>query len=332
MTSETTFAWLPVTTLLSGGELRLPLHTIRGARPGPTLGLTALIHGNEPFPSLGILRALLGRIDPAELAGTIMIVPVVNPLGLAALSRHTPADGMNLNAAFAPPDDGGHVEPHKSVSVEIARVLTDKVISQLDYQIDFHNGGSYVSAHMIEFADDPESLALARAFNAPVLLKDAWMPGQMWRAAADHGVTAIVAELGGGGLYDAWVERGVAGTLNVLRHLGMLEGAVAPPPRQLVVDNTPAHPENLNILRPRESGIILPEPAASAQASFDGQPIGGRPVLGRLVNPYDLTERQAFEAPFDQTVLLAVTVAPAWNTAGDFAYIVADAAAAEVLS
>ena len=63
----TTFDWLPVTTLASGAELRLPLHTLTGAPPGPTLGLSAMVHGNEPVPSIGIIRAVLERLDPAEL-------------------------------------------------------------------------------------------------------------------------------------------------------------------------------------------------------------------------------------------------------------------------
>lgn len=329
--AATEFSWIPVTTLASGAELRLPLHTVRGARPGPTLGLSALVHGNEPVPSVGIIRAVLERLEPAELRGTVLAVPVLNPLGYAGMSRHTPEDGMNLNAAFVRSDAGGHPEPVKTVSIQLSAAIAEGFLARLNYHIDFHTGGN-ASVHMIEFADDPESLAMARAFNMPILLKDAWMPGQMWTRGAELGAKTLVAELGGAGqLYAEWVERGVAGTLNVMRRIGMLGGEVVPPPRQYVVNNLPGHEENLNILRPREAGLIVPEPAITPRAAFDGQPIEGPRILGRVISPYDLTERQRFETPFARTLMLATRVAPTWCLPGEFGYIIADADNAEVL-
>ena len=325
------FEWIPVTTLASGAELRVPLHTLAGAQPGPTLGLSALVHGNEPVPSIGIIRAVLERLDANELRGTLLAAPVLNPLGYAAMSRHTPEDGMNLNGGFIESDAGGHPEPVKTVSIQLATAISAGFLSKLDYQIDFHTGGN-ASVHMIEFTDDPESRAMARAFNMPILLRDVWMPGQMWTRAAQLGVKVIVAELGGAGqLYHEWIERGVAGVFNVLRQIGMLPGEVIPPPRQYVVNNLPGHEENLNILRPREAGLIVPDVAITPQRAFDGQPIAGPLVLGQLLNPYDLTVRQEFAAPFARTLMLATRITPTWCTPGEFGYIITDADNAEVL-
>jgi len=329
--ATTTFDWLPVTTLSSGAELRLPLHTVVGAHSGPTLGLSALVHGNEPVPSVGIIRAVLERLDAAELRGTVLAVPVLNPLGAAAMSRHTPEDGLNLNGAFVDSDAGGHPEPVKTVSIQLSAAISAGFLSRLDYHIDFHSGGS-ASVHMIEFTDDPESRAMGRAFNMPILLRDIWLPGQMWNRAEQLGVKTIVAELGGAGqLYSEWVERGIAGVLNVMRQLGMLPGEVRRPPRQYVVNNTPGHEENLNILRPREAGLIMPEPTITPQRAFAGQPIEGAQVLGRLLNPYDLTLRQEFTTPFARTLMLATRVVPTWCTPGEFGYIITDADNAEIL-
>lgn len=329
--ASTEFRWLPVTTLPSGAELRLPMHTVQGAHPGPTLGLSAAIHGNEVFPSNGVIQRILEQLDPAELSGTVVAIPILNPPAFAEKSRQTPADGMNLNDAFHAHDPNGHPEPVKSVSIQIADVITREFLSRLNHLIDFHSGGDNHSVHMIEFTDDPVSTSMARAFNMPILLRDVWMPGQMWTMAETFGVSTIVAELGGNGtLYDEWVARGVAGTVNVMRRLGMLPGDVVPPPRQYVVNNTPGHEQNLHIFRPSESGLIVSDPAITPQCAFDGQPVEGVPVLGRLLNPYDFTVRQEFPAPFARTLMLATTVAPSWNVAGEFAYILADADVAEV--
>jgi uncharacterized protein len=144
------FEWIPVTTLASGGELRVPPHTLAGAQPGPTLGLSALVHGNEPVPSIGIIRAVLERLDPRELRGMVLAAPVLNPLRYAAISRHTPEDGMNLNGAFIESDTGGHPEPVKTVSIQLAAAISAGFLSRLDYQIDFHTGGN-ASVHMMVF-------------------------------------------------------------------------------------------------------------------------------------------------------------------------------------
>ncbi len=331
MTRKWDFKWLPVTTLPGGTELRLPLHTLKGANPGPTLGLSAAVHGDEFVPSVGIIKQLLEQLDPAQLSGTVMAMPILNALGVGERSRHTPGDGMNLNEAFGETGPDAHVEPVKTATEQMADVITEGFLRNLNYLIDFHNGGDNHSVHMIEFTEDPASTGMARAFNMPILLKDVWGPRQMWKGAERLGVKTIVAELGGGGmLSDEWTARGVRGVLNVMRYLGMLPEPVEAPPRQYVVDNRPGHGRNLVILRPREGGLIIPDPAINAQKSFDGEPVVGVPTLGRLLNPYDLTVRQTFDTPFAKTLMLAAVVSPSWNYPGEFAYILADADAAEV--
>jgi predicted deacylase len=315
-----------------GSELRLPLHVIEGTRPGPTLGLTGAIHGDEVAPSVGIIREVLESLDPEQLSGTVMAVPICNPLGVGQLSRHTPGDGLNANAAFLEPGHDKYTQPVRTVTEQLTAVLSQEVLARLDYQIDFHSGGANHAVHMIEFTEDPVTKEMARAFNMPILLLDEWRPGQMWRESQRLGAQAIVAECGGGGhLYNEWLERGVNGTLNVMRYLGMLPGRVEKPPVQYVVRGDSGHEYNARILRPREGGIIIPNRAITPQIVFDGKPVEGVPVLGELLNMYDLTVRQRFEAPFERTLMLAAVVATSWNYPGEYAYILFDADKAEIL-
>lgn len=326
MSLNSSFRWLPVTTMPDGSDLRLPLHIVRGERPGPTLGLTGAIHGNEVTPSVGSIRRVLELLDPAELSGTVMAVPIANPLGVGQLSRETPGDGQNVNAVFWGPDQSKYTQPVKTVSEQIADALASGVLANLDYQIDFHSGGDNHSVHMIEFTQDPVSKGMARAFNMPVLLLDEWRPGQMWRESERLGAKVIVAECGGGGaLYSEWVERSAQGTLNVMRYLDMLPGEVKAPPTQYVVRGDSGYEYNANILKPKEGGLIIPDVAITPQVVFDGQPVSGVPVLGELLNMYDLTVRQRFEAPFERTLLIAAVVGPSWSYPGTYAYILFDA-------
>lgn len=332
MKFESKFHWLPVTTLPNGTDLKLPLHVIEGARPGPTLGLSALIHGDEPLPSLAILRRVLDLLDPKELTGKVMVLPVCNPLGIGENSRNTPHDGANMNSAFTVPEPNGYVTPVLTISEMMASTLAEGFLQHLDYHIDFHAGDASLSVNMIEFADNPVSLGMARAFLTPILLKDEFGATQFWGASERLGSKLIVAECGGGGLlFEEWIERGVRGAFNVMRHLGMLPGKEERPPTQTVVTNTSGHHHNLTILRPREGGLLIPDPAITPRTSFEGKPVSGVPVFGRLLNMYDLDYHQDFEAPFERTLMLAASVAPAWYYPGDTAYIVADYDGAEVL-
>jgi predicted deacylase len=328
MSLKSDFRWLHVSAMPDGSDLRLPLHIVKGARPGPTLGLSGALHGNEMVPSVSIIRHVLELLDPNELSGTVIALPICNPLGAGQESRNTPGDGMNLNGAF----ESGHgsIEPVKAVTEQIADVITNEFLSKLNYHIDFHTGGGNHSVHMIEFVNEPESTAMARAFNMPILLMDVWRPGQMWAMSEKLGVKVIVAECGGNALCDEWLERGVQGAFNVMRQLRMLPGEVIRPPRQYVVNNTTGHEHNLTILRPQEGGLIIPEPGIDARVSFVGQPVEGPRVLGKLLNMYDLSFRQEFATPFKRTLLLAAVVAPSWNYPGSFAYILANADDAQV--
>jgi predicted deacylase len=193
---SSTFQWLPVTTMPDGSELRLPLHVVQGAQPGPTLGLSGAIHGNEVISTVSIIRRVLELVDPAELSGRVMAVPVCNPLGAGQLSRQTPGDGQNANSVFFPPEHGAYTQPVKTVTEQIADVLSSEFLAHLDYQIDFHDGASHHTVHMVEFTKDPVSQGMARAFNMPIMLFDEWRPGQMWRESERLGARAIVAECG----------------------------------------------------------------------------------------------------------------------------------------
>ncbi len=128
-----TYEQIPVTTLASGRELFLPLHRLEGRAAGPTLGLSAVVHGDEPLTN-EIVRRVLEAVDPAELRGTILAVPVANPLAFEALTRHTPIDQLDMNRNFPG-------SPNGWLSEQIAHVLATRFVAQLDVHVDLHTGG-----------------------------------------------------------------------------------------------------------------------------------------------------------------------------------------------
>ena len=97
------FGHIEVADVLGGFTLSLPVHVVHGSRPGPTLGLTAAIHGTEYPPILALREVVLG-LNPQELRGTLIVLPVANPVSLAARHRkNTPewdVDHANMGGVF----------------------------------------------------------------------------------------------------------------------------------------------------------------------------------------------------------------------------------------
>ena len=120
-----------VTQDLDGGEVALYVHAIRGSRPGPTLALTTAQHGDEWFGPM-MFRHLIATFDPAEIAGTILAVPVANPVAFGLGQRNTQheSDGPDMNRAW-PGLDTWHAET-------MTKVIAREVLAHADVLLDFH--------------------------------------------------------------------------------------------------------------------------------------------------------------------------------------------------
>jgi predicted deacylase len=100
---ERALRWIDVATLSTGLPLRIAVHEFRGAPGGPTVGITAAIHGDELAPVE--VAPAGGAPERAEVRGTVRIALAVNPL-VPVRRRATPQDMTNLNRVF-PGDPNG---------------------------------------------------------------------------------------------------------------------------------------------------------------------------------------------------------------------------------
>lgn len=207
---------IPVARLPAGGSLALPIDVIHGATPGPALFLSGAIHGDE-IDGVEITRRVLNGVPPAELAGTLVAVPVVNLPGLLAESRYLP-DRRDLNRSFP----GG---PNGSLAARLAHLFMREVVQRCSHGIDFHCGSDdrenlpQIRADL----DDEETYRLARAFAAPVTIHAPAPAGSLRRAAVAGGTRVLLYEAGEARRFTASAIRvGVNGTLRVLASLGMI--------------------------------------------------------------------------------------------------------------
>lgn len=310
-----------VTTDLGGGEVNLWVHVLHGAEPGPCLTLTSMLHGSEFF-SLDVIKEVIGRVDVAKLRGTILAVPVANPVAFERGTRNTPdeSDAADLNRIFP--------GTHTFIAEQLARVITDKLLTRTDYLLDFHQGGwgsmmgtvgygvDYSKAETIE-----QSKQMAHAFGYPSVRQMRVVTGFPGPKAAtsyageELGVPNIVVEIGGCGfdpeLERTWLDSSVGGVMNILRHLNMIPGEPELPDRYLLY-------ANMVRVNPRIGGYLVPStsPDAVLTEVKKGQ------KLGVVISPYTFEVLEELISPCNGAVIMNARPYPV--RPGDWAFGVAN--------
>ena len=212
---------LPVVRLVTGNQVSLPLRILHGRTDGPTIWLSAAVHGDE-IAGVEIIRAALDRVDPRALAGTIIAVPIVNVHGFLNGDRYLP-DRRDLNRSFPG-------SPKGSLASRLAHLFLSEIVARCDVGLDLHTGSDHRVnlPHIRADLDDPTTRMLAFAFGAPVAMHARLRDGSLRAAAVDRGATMLLYEGG-----EAWrfdrpaIDAGVAGITNVLASLGMYGSADA---------------------------------------------------------------------------------------------------------
>jgi predicted deacylase len=226
-----------------GYSAKIPVTVIRGAAKGKVVAFVAGVHGYEYPPILALYR-LKGMIDPSTLKGTIILVHIANPPSfLRRTIYYSPLDGKNLNRVF--PGD-----PKGTISQRIAHVLTKEIIGASDVVVDMHCGdGNEALVPYTYWMVGPDkalnevSRNLALAFGIPTIIiddartKDPADSKYFETTAILRGKPAITTEAGALGRTDeASILMNLKGTLNVLRHLGMIPGTPEPDPVAVWID------------------------------------------------------------------------------------------------
>jgi predicted deacylase len=207
------------------GIIPVPIAVIRGG-DGPTALVTAGVHGDE-YEGLLIARRLIAEMQPEALAGRLIVMPGVNWPAVEARTRTSPIDRQNMNRAFPGDAKGGP-------TAMIADFIERAILPEIDIALDLHSGGTksiYTPCgYVYGMGARPfreRKLAAAHAFGAPVtaVVNATASGGSLSSACERHGVPMVATELGGGARLDsAAFEIGMEGTLNLLRHAGVMHG------------------------------------------------------------------------------------------------------------
>jgi hypothetical protein len=283
---------LKVSESYTGDRTSIPITVVNGVRAGPLLFLTAAVHGDE-LNGIAVVRDVLARLEPTDLVGALVCVPVVNVLGVQFHSRYLP-DRRDLNRCF-PGSAAG------STASRIAHTLMTEIVARADVGIDLHTAANrrmnmpQIRANL----SDARAHKLGVTFGAPYLIDTPVRAGSLRDAAEREGVSVLTFE-GGQALRfeDDVIAVGTDGVLRVMGDLGMISDP-PPAPHHTVVESNETH-----WIR-AERGGILDLHVAPGEAVREGQ------ALWTVTGPFG-RERSQESSPYDG-VVIGMTTLPLVN-------------------
>jgi len=238
--------------------LSIPVAVIHGAKPGPVLALVAGAHGTE-YTSIIALEKLIGALNPAEISGTVIIVPLINIQSFEQKVPHlNPVDKKSMNRYYPGKLDGTQTE-------RASYLMTKEVVEKCDHLIDLHGGDLDESLRPYSYwtrtgneKQDQISREMVLAFGLDHIIisadrpKDPQASRYLENTASTRGKPSITAEAGHAGTVETDdLNALINGCLNVMRYLKMLPGQPA------VVEH-PVWIEKVVTVASEQTGIFYP--------------------------------------------------------------------------
>ena len=242
----------------SDAALDIPVVVVHGARPGPVLALVSGAHGTE-YASIVALEELSENLDPEEVSGTVILVPLVNTPSFEAKVPHVnPVDGKSMNRFYPGKADGTQTE-------RALYAMTREVVDRCDYLIDFHGGDLDEDLRPYSYwvktgksKQDETSRRMVLAFGLGTIIISTDRPTDpaatryLDATASARGKPSITVEAGHAGTVEpADVGALVDGTVSVMRLLRMLPGEPSP-------IQSPVWIESIQSVTSEQTGIFYP--------------------------------------------------------------------------
>ena len=238
-------------------KVRVPVLIACGAQPGPTLTVVTGEHGRE-LNGMEAVRRVFNALDPATMSGTLIAVPVANPLAVRLRQQDFPDElarylggcrNTNLNRVWPGKADGNPIE-------QIAYVVWQEAIKPADVVMNLH-GWTDLSLGLVWTDERDRELARAFGYSIYMLSQYANQPGNgmVDVTCYEHGIPNVTAELPPQNiLTEDGVGMGVTGLWNILRHLGIVAGAPEIPAGQVYITEASVEYQ----LEAEQEGLLVP--------------------------------------------------------------------------
>lgn len=198
----------------------------KGAKPGKRVVLVSGVHGDE-MSSVHTVQTVMNQLEPAKMSGTVMAVTDVSRPAMESMQRRWPNSGrgmdlIDMNREW-PGNENGATAPNRHAGLLFNRLLRPNA----DVAIDFHTGttGFDVTAFNIAGMDVPEVKAMVELYPVGQIFDNHVYPGVLHNAFMDVGIPSFTPEVGAARILDLkMISQFVEGTMNVLKHHGILAG------------------------------------------------------------------------------------------------------------
>jgi uncharacterized protein len=209
----------------------------RGAKPGKRAVLVSGVHGDE-MSSMHTVQTVMNQLDPAEMSGTVMAVTDVSRPAMESMQRRWPNAGrgidlIDMNREW-PGNENGVTAPSRHAGLLFNRLLRPNA----DFAIDFHTGttGFEVTAFNIAGMDVPEVKAMVELYPVGQIFDNHVYPGVLHNAFMDVGIPSFTPEVGAARVLDLeMISLFVEGTMNVLKHHGIVAGPMGRTGKDVIV-------------------------------------------------------------------------------------------------
>ncbi len=313
---------LKVARTATGNNLKIPVHIVNGMKKGPTLLLLSGQGGLE-WAAVEWLRKLIVETRSRDLVGTLVALPVANPLAFG-LGMTDPPSFIGENWRKGSIGNCFPGDRQGILNERIAYTITEEVIKNVDYVVEFFLGPSFYNPACCVEIDvrtggrlQKEIEELAKIYGLEVILSWPVVPGSVTCAAEALGIPAMNAEHWWWFRDEEIIEEHVNGIKNIMTHLGMIKGKITDKTKKKCLITQKEYP--FPVIRAEHSGYYYP---MIGREKADAGVVARGELLGRTISPYSFEELENFKAPYDGVCFLSRQHGPIHI--GDSAYWIGD--------
>jgi len=277
-------------------KLTIPVEVIRGKEAGPTLFISAAVHGDE-INGVEIIRKILKKKFLKKIKGTLILIPIVNVFGFNYKSRYLP-DRRDLNRSFPGSENG-------SLASRIAYIFMKEIVSKCSHGIDLHTGAIHRTnlPQIRACLNDEPTRQLAKDFGVPVIIDSSLRDGSLREAARSKKIAMLLYE-GGEALRfdDKAISIGLRGCISVMKKIGMLDHTI----------NTKIKPKTAKVFIAQSSyWTRAPHSGLFSTRKKIGETVIVGDILATIADPFGREPYNILAQ--DDGILIGVTLLPLVN-------------------
>ena len=274
---------LPLPEQHACSTLYMPIKVINGVKKGPCLVVFSTLRGNE-LNGVEITNRVIEMLDPKDLSGTIIAIPVLNVYGLMHFPKRLPS-GSSLADCFPGNEKGSFGE-------RIAHIFTHEILKKADYCVELQTGdlNHNILPQVYCNFENEKARQLAKVFKTPVITNVPLKGNKLRQTTEDLNIPLLVYQAGEAMRFDEnAIQLGVDGVLNLARAVNIL-------PKSPTMELKPIFSRDEDWIVAHKGGVL--QPVVSL-----GQTIKKNELIATINDPFGTAPNEPYKSPQDGVVV-----------------------------